>query len=44
MPVCPKCGKPTSAKKHERHLKRCGSQHKHKSESLKHSNDFLMRI
>ena len=28
MPVCPKCGKLISAKKYERHLKRCGTQHK----------------
>ena len=44
MPVCPKCGKLISAKKYERHLKRCGSQHKHRSDPLKHSNDFLLKI
>ena len=44
MPVCPKCGKLISAKKYERHLKRCGSQHKHRTSQLKGSNDFLMKI
>jgi hypothetical protein len=44
MPVCPKYGRLISAKKYERHLKRCGTQHKHKSNTLRASNDFLMKI
>ncbi|MGD0319899.1 MAG: hypothetical protein ABSB56_09430 [Nitrososphaerales archaeon] len=29
MPICQKCGKLISDKKYARHLKRCGTTHKH---------------
>lgn len=44
MPICPKCGKLISPKKYQRHLKRCGTQHKRGPSSLRSSNDFVMRI
>jgi len=34
MPICPKCGKLISAKKYERHIKRCGTTHKHSPRPL----------
>ena len=29
MPICPKCHKEISASHYERHLRRCGTSHKH---------------
>lgn len=34
MPVCPKCHKLISESHFERHLKRCGTTHKHRPQSL----------
>lgn len=34
MPVCPKCHKLISESHYERHLKRCGTTHKHEPQSL----------
>lgn len=44
MPVCPKCGKLISEKKYERHLRRCGTTHKHGPVPLHSGDDFLERI
>jgi uncharacterized C2H2 Zn-finger protein len=44
MPICPKCGKMISDKKYGRHLKRCGTQHKHVTKSLDRSDNFLMKL
>ena len=44
VPVCPKCGKLISDKRYERHLRRCGVQHKHAPGSAEPPEDFLMRI
>jgi hypothetical protein len=44
MPVCPKCGKLIGDARYERHLKRCGTQHKHAPGSAEPPEDFLMRI
>ncbi len=43
MPICPKCGELISAKKYGRHLKRCGSTHKHVHRSIDQS-DTLMKL
>lgn len=34
MQVCPKCGKPISDNRYERHLRRCGTSHKHQTRPL----------
>ncbi len=34
MPTCPKCGKFISESHYERHLRRCGTTHKHETQSL----------
>lgn len=34
MPVCPKCHKLISDRHYERHIKRCGTSHKHMAQSL----------
>jgi uncharacterized C2H2 Zn-finger protein len=44
MPICPKCGKLISDKKYSRHLKRCGTQHKHSAKPLDHPENFYMKI
>jgi len=44
MPICPKCGKLISEKKYARHLKRCGSQHRHRTKALEGSQSFLMKL
>ena len=34
MPLCPKCHQHISESHYERHLKRCGTTHKHPAQSL----------
>lgn len=34
MPICPKCGKLISEKRYARHLRRCGTSHKHETMGL----------
>jgi hypothetical protein len=34
LPVCPKCQKLISESHYERHLRRCGTTHKHEPQSL----------
>jgi len=34
MPICPKCHKLISESHYERHLRRCGTTHKHEPQSL----------
>jgi hypothetical protein len=34
VPVCPKCHKFISESHYERHLKRCGTTHKHETQEL----------
>jgi hypothetical protein len=44
MPTCPKCGEMISAQRYERHLKRCGTDHKNKDHTLDHPENFFMKI
>jgi len=44
MPTCPKCGKLISDKKYGRHLRRCGTRHKHPSKPLDHPENFYMKV
>lgn len=44
MPICPKCRKLISNKKYERHLKRCGVEHRHGPKPLDHPENFYMKI
>jgi DNA-directed RNA polymerase subunit N (RpoN/RPB10) len=44
MPVCHKCGKLISDKKYARHLKRCGTKHKHAPRAIDHPENFFTRI
>jgi uncharacterized C2H2 Zn-finger protein len=44
MPVCPKCGKLISDKKYARHLRRCGTSHKHVTRPIDHPENFFTRI
>jgi hypothetical protein len=44
MPICPKCKKLISAKNYQRHLKRCGTSHKHDVKTLDHPENFWMKI
>jgi hypothetical protein len=34
LPVCPKCGKLISERHYARHLRRCGTTHRHEPQSL----------
>jgi nitrate reductase NapE component len=34
VPVCPKCHKLVSESHYERHLRRCGTSHKHETQAL----------
>lgn len=43
MPVCPKCRTLISDSHYERHLKRCGTTHKHVAQSL-HVPSFVAEI
>jgi hypothetical protein len=44
MPICPKCKKLISEKNYARHLKRCGTSHKHGPTELDHPENFFMKI
>jgi hypothetical protein len=44
MPICPKCHKSISANNYARHLKRCGTTHKHQAGTLDHPENFFMKI
>ncbi len=35
MPVCPKCHKLISEARYSRHLRRCGTRHKHRPTPMK---------
>ena len=41
---CPKCHKSISANNYARHLKRCGTTHKHQAGVLDHPENFFMKI
>jgi hypothetical protein len=44
MPICPKCRKLITPNNFARHVKRCGTHHKHGAATLDHPENFFMKI